>query len=346
MNAEERGKLVGSIVRRLQDYRHGEITPISAENVLSWWRQFDQADRAAVLRQTERLLRATYVTKAFAREIVANLCASRSVAGDDPASFWKSVGFLRIQEKGASQTDMLALFDEALQQRFGLSTASQTSKSKTYVYVDDVVCSGTRVKYDLKKWLVDNDITNATVHVISIVLYRGGEYNAEKTLLPLFAERGSTLKFRSPYRWENRKWYVKDSQVFWPTEVPNDGYVAQWKASLGNHPEFVLRPPGGVASSTLFASEQERHIVERAFFKKGAYIFSLPANPKASMRPLGYSILTTPGFGATFVTYRNCPNNAPLPLWWGDPGAAGPISGWIPLMPRRTQNQGADNYGF
>jgi hypothetical protein len=33
------------------------------------------------------------------------------------------------------------------------------------------------------------------------------------------------------------------------------------------------------------------------------------------------------GFGTYFVTYRNCPNNAPPALWWTR-------DGWIPLFPR------------
>ena len=39
-------------------------------------------------------------------------------------------------------------------------------------------------------------------------------------------------------------------------------------------------------------------------------------------------ILESLGFGSLVVTFRNCPNNAPLALWAGDP--------WYPLFPRRT----------
>lgn len=45
-------------------------------------------------------------------------------------------------------------------------------------------------------------------------------------------------------------------------------------------------------------------------------------------RPLGNMILETLGFGSTIVTFRNCPNNAPLAFWAGDP--------WYPLFPRKT----------
>ncbi len=41
--------------------------------------------------------------------------------------------------------------------------------------------------------------------------------------------------------------------------------------------------------------------------------------------------LETLGFGSLVVTFRNCPNNAPLALWVGDP--------WYPLFPRTTNSQ-------
>ena len=47
-------------------------------------------------------------------------------------------------------------------------------------------------------------------------------------------------------------------------------------------------------------------------------------------RPLGNSLLETLGFGSLIVTFRNCPNNAPLPLWVGNP--------WHPLFPRTTNS--------
>jgi hypothetical protein len=47
-----------------------------------------------------------------------------------------------------------------------------------------------------------------------------------------------------------------------------------------------------------------------------------------SERPLGHMTLVTLGFGSLIVTYRNCPNNAPLALWVDHP--------WYPLFPRTT----------
>jgi hypothetical protein len=68
--------------------------------------------------------------------------------------------------------------------------------------------------------------------------------------------------------------------------------------------------------------------VEQQFLLKGIKIREQsPLLPKY-MRPLGNMVLETLGFGSTFVTFRNCPNNAPLAFWAGDP--------WYPLFPRKT----------
>ncbi|WP_449265039.1 phosphoribosyltransferase-like protein, partial [Escherichia coli] len=56
-------------------------------------------------------------------------------------------------------------------------------------------------------------------------------------------------------------------------------------------------------------------------------------NLSATQRPLGHITLDTLGFGSLIVTFRNCPNNAPLALWVGEP--------WYPLFPRTTNSQTA-----
>ena len=60
----------------------------------------------------------------------------------------------------------------------------------------------------------------------------------------------------------------------------------------------------------------------------GLHIRSICPYLNVYQRPLGNMVLETFGFGALVVTFRNCPNNAPLALWAGDP--------WYPLFPRKT----------
>ena len=78
-------------------------------------------------------------------------------------------------------------------------------------------------------------------------------------------------------------------------------------------------------------------MLERELLLAGMHIRSLSQNPSPALRPLGFGPFGL-GFGSTIVTYRNCPNNTPLALWWGDPQAepAHPFARWYPLVQRRT----------
>jgi hypothetical protein len=79
-------------------------------------------------------------------------------------------------------------------------------------------------------------------------------------------------------------------------------------------------------------------LLEQQFLLAGLKIRSFYRNPQAVLRPLGYHCLKDLGFGATVVTYRNCPNNCPLAWWWDT--AAIPASRsrgrWYPLFPRKV----------
>ena len=92
-------------------------------------------------------------------------------------------------------------------------------------------------------------------------------------------------------------------------------------------------------ASRLFTSEKNRQLLEREFLHAGTQIQGFAESPSAALKPLGFSPFV-PGFGSLFVTYRNCPNNCPLALWYGDPdlGPDHPLSRWYPLFPRKTYN--------
>jgi hypothetical protein len=87
----------------------------------------------------------------------------------------------------------------------------------------------------------------------------------------------------------------------------------------------------------VFSSEQGRQALEQGFLKAGMKIRSFSADPSAALKPLGFGPFGV-GFGSLFLSYRNCPNNAPLALWWGDPSKprTHPFSKWLPLVPRKT----------
>ena len=91
-----------------------------------------------------------------------------------------------------------------------------------------------------------------------------------------------------------------------------------------------LRTPGQVGGKGIFSSDEARQLLEEEFLKAGVRIRQMCPNLNKYQRPLGNMLLETLGFGSLIVTFRNCPNNAPLALWAGDP--------WHPLFPRTTNS--------
>ena len=124
----------------------------------------------------------------------------------------------------------------------------------------------------------------------------------------------------------DRKNYIDASDVLRPTSIPDEQAVIDYAYGLSH--QVVLRKLGSRTATRFFSSEAGRHILEQEFLKAGVRIRSICPNLNKYQRPLGNSVLETLGFGSLLVTFRNCPNNAPLALWVGDP--------WYPLFPRRT----------
>jgi hypothetical protein len=84
-------------------------------------------------------------------------------------------------------------------------------------------------------------------------------------------------------------------------------------------------------------------VLEREFLIAGTQIRS-QGNVSAVNRPLGHGYYGL-GFGSTLVTYRNCPNNCPLALWWGDPTATSGALKWYPLLPRKNYSSAENVFG-
>ena len=128
---------------------------------------------------------------------------------------------------------------------------------------------------------------------------------------------------------EDRRAYASSSDVLRPASIPDTVEVKQYVEAMTYKPN--LRIPGNVGSNSLFSSEEGRNLLEQEFLKAGVRIRQMCPNLGVTQRPLGHISLETLGFGSLIVTFRNCPNNAPLALWVGDP--------WYALFPRTTNSQ-------
>jgi hypothetical protein len=320
--------LSARIATIIADYRDGEIQRPTPDHVGRWIAQFPRAAREPLLQETAHLLDQTYFSKTKIDSFIDGLAKSQKFSGDDPESFWRGVKFLDIQRNGNSQRDMLRMFGAALGKRFGLDIAECGKRPALFLYLDDGLYTGHHILGDLKVWIEKEAPAEAAVRIVVIIEHAYRQYYAESELGKAARAVGKKIAFRfwHAMRAEDRKSSTDASDVLRPAEIPDDELTKAYVAAMRYPP--VLRKPGKKGPLNLFSSEAARNLLEQEFLKSGVHIRAICPHLNKYQRPLGNSVLETLDFGSTVVTFRNCPNNAPLALWAGDP--------WHPLFPRRT----------
>ena len=197
----------------------------------------------------------------------------------------------------------------------------------------------------LSLWAEEESPKKATVHVIVVATHEGFWYNREE-LIKVFKKLGKEITlvwYPSSMVLENRKYHKNISDVLFPIKISGDpiidGHIdclneeAQKLIEAGILPKnfsLVWREPGRKSRFGTFSSEEGRQTLEREFLKKGIFLLENCPNLKGQKRALGYMHFVSFGFGSPIVTFRNCPNNAPLALWVGNSEG----KPWYPLFPR------------
>jgi hypothetical protein len=337
-----RKELLQSIASTIADYRKGEIPEPDADHVDKWIQQFDANVQLPILSELDHVFKRVYISRATVDKFLANVATSNDLTGGKHPDFWASAGLLNIQGAGASQREMLDIFDDVLQKNFGFGVEDCTASSNNFVYLDDGIFSGSRARRDLVDWVEKKAPKNAVIHVISMVLYNGGEWyvrkggkneknrgveNAAKT-----AGKNISLKFLRAVELENYKSALNNSDVLAPTSLPNDESVRRYAQQLKEEGfQAQYRTGSSIGRTKIFSSPAGRILLEQEFLKAGVHIREICPNLSTSCRPLGFTGLRTFGFGSLVVTHRNCPNNCPLPFWVAAP--------WYPLFPRKTNTE-------
>ena len=327
---KERSDLLNSIASTIADYRGGDLATISPEHVNRWVAQFDASVRLPILREMDHVFKSTYFSLTKTREFFASLFETERLVGDDPCTFWKGVKFLEIQSGGASQREMNALFGKVLEKECGFGNEQCGADPHAFVYLDDAIFTGNRVRRDLEEWIANDVPVRARVYVITIAIHCGGQFYAESKI----DEAAKNAKKEIEFSWwraialEDRRACTDSSDVLRPVCIPDDSAVQAYVEGMHHQPR--LRSAGQLGRKAIFSSDAGRHLLEQEFLKAGVRIRNECMDLNKYQRPLGNSILETLGFGSLIVTFRNCPNNAPLALWAGDP--------WYPLFPRTTNS--------
>ena len=316
MNTRE--QLLSSIADTIQDYRAGEIPKPTPEHVDRWVNQFDANVRVRILREMDHVLKQTY----YSRNKVSNfLMGVFNLPKKDRCNSWRMKNFLRIQQRGDSQNEILELFDVVLEAKCGIKTTTCGTDGGAYVYIDDAMFTGNHVLADLRRWVTQTAPTSALVHVVMIVVYGSARNYVEKEITKVINQSRKNI--------EVKFWCVdvkdKTNWALWPTEFPKQNEQWEKYRQLPQKYPVKLRPVHKGTRSSLFSSEAGRQLLEREFTIAGARIFNLSTTKVENLRPLGFQNYGF-GFGSTIIMFRNCPNSAPLALWASDH--------WYPLFPR------------
>lgn len=328
-----RQELLQSICDTTADYRAGDLAPPTPDHVDRWVSQFDEAVQLAILSEMDHVLKKTYFSADVVARFLRGALKTQELAGDDPCNFWPQVELLEVQGGGNSQREMNALFKEILRAECGAEFHQGNQSPNAFVYLDDGIFTGNRVRRDLEAWIENQAPNRCRLHVICIALHSGGQYYAKKRIENKIAEVGKEVDviWWRRIELEDRRAYSYSSDVLRPTLVPDNPEVQEYVAGLRYPP--TLRAAGSVGNQKIFSSEEGRALLEQEFLVAGVRIRSMCPNLGDTQRPLGHMTLESLGFGSMIVTFRNCPNNAPLALWAGDP--------WYPLFQRATNSQTA-----
>lgn len=329
----EYNKLLGSVSEKIKTYRQGSIPEPTPDHVDRWLFQFNSEQRLPFLREFDYVIGQTFITKTYIENFLCCLVSNNRLTGSDPNSYWRMANFLNIQQNGKSQREMIRIFSKHLKNVCALDLSSCGGEGGDFIYIDDVMFSGGRVVNDLEQWIVKEAPQFARIHVVFVALHTYGHYWVKGRLEKVVRDLGKKIiiEYWRAVTIENRKMEKDRSEVLWPSIIPNTSEVLAYMERPSNFP-FEQRLSGEQAVKP-FSSEAGRQILESEFLIAGAKIIAQIMSPKESMRPLGFSQFGL-GFGSMIVTYRNCPNNCPLAMWWGDPGATSGALKWYPLLPR------------
>lgn len=323
-----RNELLESIADTIKDYRRGEIEQPDAAHVEKWVKPYPADVQLPILSELDHVLKHTYLNRDTVMSFLNNLITNAELAGANPYVFWRGVSFLKIQRKGSSQKELLKFFDSYLQKYCGFCVADCGADATTFIYIDDAIFSGFTILNDLTAWIRTSAPKTAIVHVITIALHRDGQHFAKTKIAEAAsaANKDVTVKWWRRLEIEDRNEAINNSDVLRPRSLGGDPLVEEYAASLKSPP--FLRSKDGIGEHKFFSSEHGRAILEQKMLKAGVKIRGYCPRLIPYQRPLGNMVRETLGFGSMIVTFRNCPNNAPLTFWAGDP--------CYPLFPRKT----------
>ena len=327
----------------VSDYRNDENLNPTPEIIERWIDQFSEEHRETILTEMIHIFQQMYISKSQIETFLENIVTNEDLTGNiRTGEFWENVSLLNIQKDGASQDVMVDFITHAIFEYYSVDVAVNDYSKQHFIYIDDILFSGKKLQTDLTT-VMDKVSKNAKIDIFYIAYYSTGKYYISEQWLKRNNSKNINIKVWETLELENRRSCKNAADALVP--VKNISNIAKVESYLNSQEgEYAFRDPTELTKSyckgnNIFSSEENRQILEREFTLAGLKINSSikDIRKRAFWRPLGLTSFSGLGFGAMIVTHRNCPNNTPLALWWGDWDEN---SSWTPLFLRKTYNRG------
>lgn len=343
-SVESEHQIATDISLLISDYRFGDIKQRSTTDVLDFVNNVNgicdwmtAIDRRYFLKGLRTALTNSYWS---ASRIKLYMRPLFQMSGIDQNNEWV---MLSLQESKSSQSRLV----REINSRKGLlisSTFLETHDS--YIYIDDAAYTGrTLAKYLVR---IGYELSMLSKKTRKLVVWHLTEYTSEtysqiNGSLLLLNNLKVDVQFKRVEDLGNKTEEGKKLGTLLPSTACADSQIVQ--RYLKSRPALIAmkdnpdlwRDPEADFVDGLFASKDERHVVEKALLEVGCYLYLRTKQPK--FRPLGYFASNKDvsfGFGSMFCTCHNSANTTPVAMWWGNPDLPknNPLSLWSPLLPR------------
>ncbi len=232
------------------------------------------------------------------------------------------------------------MLDEILKAEYDIDLSFCGSKSvENYIYLDDILCTGNTVYFDLHNWL---DHEEKGINQLEKLIK--SKFNV--ILMYIFMHDLNLRKLEWRFKYSHPKFefqairgmliendYEKvDSKLdfVFPVCESQPPIVLEYFNRLETSKYGVFRQNGKPSKEKFFSSPQNRIRFENILLIKGLEILNSVTVQKENIRPLGYTLPSHKnfGFGTLCFTWRNVPNNTPLVFWYSSPN-------WMPLFDKK-----------
>jgi hypothetical protein len=308
------------LIELVKSYHGGLYSRGAAQRVERWFELFPQGTRQQVSDELAHVLGTAFLTRDESRALARQWLVTPSESSRGLLKDWSESTFLRVQSGGGSQADVLQILSEEAKAS-GVEDPTIAAGTKVHVYVDDVSVQGMRILNDLTPWI--EGAAPAQAELLVLLQRRWGHREGWVTReLKGRAQRcGKTLRVTWSCSLDFGQF-----DCYFPRMLPDDPRMDDYVARVS--PKIDRRSANG--SGRYFSTESARTHLEQALLLAGIDVLSENGylSAKKHMRPLGNTVLPWLGLGigVPIVTWRNCPNSAPLALW-----AEGGVP---PLFPR------------